>query len=995
MPFSPSEVEAIMDGAAFRDDLSLVRSSLANFRLNQRFLFDPIVARRLTRFAELVLASSADWNGAGEHSAQVAAEVSEMLAASPDLDVDAARLRLRAALLYEIAGLPMMAAAVVEDGDLPRPLVDFFGRRGVFRSLDADLESLGSVEWTSSRSVQNGLIATALCGDALELAAYEHGDDVPGAADVVPGIADAVEAFTLDFSLSEVRAFDRVLRDRIARSTRRNVGDDLMPRLAAIGFPPELWRSQVEAVTRGLLDGRFDAWSLAAPTGTGKSFLARLLIVSALSSDHIAKVLYLAPTKALVYQVASQLEGALKGADITVTAVTRQLVGLDEEEDQRLAEADVLVLTPEKADLLLRIGAAWLSNVRLVVVDEAHLIEGGTRGVLLELYLLRLKRAFAHDARYVFLSAVAPNIAELSDWMGRNPGSAIIDDRATRMKVGVYRVEKVGNRRRGVIGYTDGTNVVVVERAPQRTQERGIAELAQKLGVAGPVLVVGRGKKTAESLAVALRDWLLRTEAEARLMDEQATSPELRRLDSRLEREMYPDVQMRDLWRFGIAYHHAGLPPRVREAVEDAITHGLVRYVFATTTLAEGVNFPFSSVVVQALSVREGIPEPGQAPSYRLVTPRTFWNIAGRAGRPGFDREGQVILFEASLGLERVEAVIDPYVNPDIKSLEPVRSSLASGLIDITARIESGELDPDDIDQPRLSPSVPRDIRGTVNLLRVGIAHARASGITKDADEFFGDTLAFRTMASESRGPALSIVRGQTQVVDAFLRSDDAPSETLVAELGLSIETLTDLRRYIRGLQDWQLKSAMGSVVGGAILFDRAKYVLNAVLYRMTEFDGAGLSARYTDAVVDWCSGIPFSNIRNPTNRRLEDLISLMYSRIEYLLPWGLWAVDRFAAEEAEARGMGAVYAHEIAQLAYLTDAGVPNFDALRLVRADFERTDATRLSRAFARDPEGRGVTDVVGWLRGQSSERLRAIIRGSDRRAVDYDFEALLERI
>src|SRR5206468_2227746 len=134
MLYSAAELQQTMASAQFRQDLSAVRASLANFRLNQRFLFEPVVAQRLTRWAELVLACAPDWNGDGIDTLQVAAEIAEMLAASPDIDVDSARLRLRAALLYELAGLPMMAAAVVGDEDVPSLLSDFFSRRGPFQS---------------------------------------------------------------------------------------------------------------------------------------------------------------------------------------------------------------------------------------------------------------------------------------------------------------------------------------------------------------------------------------------------------------------------------------------------------------------------------------------------------------------------------------------------------------------------------------------------------------------------------------------------------------------------------------------------------------------------------------------------------------------------------------------------------------------------------------------------------------------------------------------
>jgi replicative superfamily II helicase len=178
-----------------------------------------------------------------------------------------------------------------------------------------------------------------------------------------------------------------------------------------------------------------------------------LLVLTTLSANPGAKVLYLVPSNALVYQVASDLAAQLEPADVSVSAVTPQLVALEVEEDARLADADVLVLTPEKADLLLRIGAQFLDAVSLVVVDEAHLIEDGTRGVLLELYLTRLKGRFAERSRYVLLSAVAPNVGQIARWVSPNARSSLFTRRATRMRVGVYKIKKPRTRREGWIDY--------------------------------------------------------------------------------------------------------------------------------------------------------------------------------------------------------------------------------------------------------------------------------------------------------------------------------------------------------------------------------------------------------------------------------------------------------------------------------------------------------------------------------------------------------------
>jgi hypothetical protein len=248
-------------------------------------------------------------------------------------------------------------------------------------------------------------------------------------------------------------------------------------------------------------------------------------------------------------------------------------------------------------------------------------------------------------------------------------------------------------------------------------------------------------------------------------------------------------------------------------------------------------------------------------------------------------------------------------------------------------------------------------------------------------------------MATVDQEFARTIVREQESVLDAYLADDAAPSVNLVAELGLSIDTLSRLRRFVQALDDWQLEGVTHALYGGAINFKQLKYIISPVLSNMAELEGRRLSGWYSTVVEDWCLGKPFVAI-TPTTReaRLEDLIGLMYSEIQYILPWGLYATNRFVADEAASRKIS--YDGEVGQLAYLADAGVPNWPALRLTSLGFERTDATRLSVAYLKSP-ARQSADIVGWLVAQSSERVAQIIRGYDRRKLDFDFDRVLREL
>jgi superfamily II DNA/RNA helicase len=991
--FSLAELENVAASEAFRSDFIQARLVLIARRLGDTQALPTPARKRLAHFIESVLASaSREADNAWRSLCTVAAESAEALAVSTDTSEEGRRQRLRAALLYEMADLPIVATAVISAQDLPSEVVRFFRREGGFRHLEPNYDP----EQGSHLSSDVGTVAeAALTVDARSLSAFIQGSASALSPLASTRLADLAPEVSFGLTGSELHAFEALVNRRLEQSTRSNVQDDHLFNVARqISFPSQLLVNQAEALRGGLLDERYNSWGLSSPTGTGKSFLTRLLILSTLLQHPERKVIYIAPTRALVAEITSDLSQLFDDLGIKVLAITPQLIELDDEEDRKLAEASVLVLTPEKADLLLRVGASSAPQVGLVIIDEAHSIEDGTRGVLLELYLWRLRRMTSDHARFVFLSAVAPNIGRLAQASGDRPRAITSGQRSTRMRVGVYRIRTARGRRQGWIDFTDGISWCVLPSRVSTTQRGGIVQLAARLGVSGPVLIVARGKPECERIAEMLEAHLRELGSLEPLTDAELASPEVLRLDSRLEREMYPTVVMRRLIRSRVAYHHAGLPPRVRVAVEDAVRRGVIRYVVATTTLAEGVNFPFSTVIVQSLALQQP-PEYGRPSRYSPVTPRRFWNIAGRAGRPGYDREGQVILFEPSLRLKHIQYVLDDYLNPDPLSVEPVRSALADSIVAIRSGVEAGRISLDELSSLSLSSDVPENIRGAVNLLRVGIIHARAARLIRGPEEILEGTFAQSFLEGELGDFARSMMASQGRVVEDFLQSDLAPSAVTTAQLGLSMETLADFSEYVKSLEDWQLRSFNNVIRGGEVVERYARYVVGPVSRRMAELSGRKLGGILSEIIMDWIAGLRFLSIRKASAGidSLEDLISILYSRIQYLLPWGLYAFDRIVHEEARRRRIG--YGGQIQDLAYLADAGVPHFEGLRLVAFDFERVDATRLGSAYRAAVGRRRSIDLLSWLLNLNRQQISRITRGEDRRRVDYDLDRLLSAV
>ena len=976
-------LQEVVHTPEFAADRVRIQSALNKQRYGHPSRIDRSVTPRLKHFIECVLASAPSWSVRERTDlCRTAGEIAEFLSSDERLLGDRMRwFRLRAALLYELGDAPAVAATLLRDEDGPEPILQFFRRQGPFGELSAraaappdNTVDRFSLEWS------------AVAWDAWRVAGYLQSDSDRFSDFGASAMSTLAKSLSLFLLSTDYHAFAAVVHRRLELASRTALHGPLLDALRALTFPCELWRPQSEAIEAGLLRNDVRSWGMAAPTGTGKSFLTMVLITDALLKDPSGLVLYLVPSKALVYEVSARLSASLSKLDFQVSAVTPALVDLDDDEQQQIVDSSVLVLTPEKADLLVRLSAESFQRTCVTIVDEAHHIESGTRGILLEMYLWRLRGLLPQDARFVFLSAVAPNIDRLTRWMGTPHQSLIHPFRPTRMKVGVYRIGLLKRRRAGWIDYEGGGSLLLFEKDVETSQRRQLVQLAQALAVAGPVLVVARGKKECENLA---KEMVERLEQDGRMSDNEFQSEVVQRLDSRLERELYADVPMRALIRKRVVYHHAGLPPRVRTAVEDAIRRENIRFVFATTTLAEGVNFPFSSVVVQSLALRDP-PTKGQPTRYSPVTPRVFWNIAGRAGRPGVDREGQVILFEPSLGLSRVDFVINDYLNPEISSIAPVSSALANGLEEVVTSLSSGNLDESWISGPRIHENTPKQIQGTVNHVRVSLLHARAKGLLRSPEEVLEGTFASQFLDSRTRRAAEVFIDTQDSVIREFFAAPAAPSVEVAAELGLSIQTLSDLCNYAQDLEDWQLQNMSIVVRGGEINDGQINYLLSPVAARMGELEGGKLGGFFTEIVRQWILGAPFSRIARRQGQRIEDLVSVVYSRIQYLLPWGLYAFDRLVEEETERRGIP--YNNAIRSVAYLVDGGVPGFDALRLTHADIERVDATRLARRYKQVGGLTSGVDVIGWLSGLSTDEVQTIVTGADNRRVDFDLSTVL---
>ena len=379
------------------------------------------------------------------------------------------------------------------------------------------------------------------------------------------------------------------------------------------------WPSQSAAIQGGLLDRGHPSMAIKMPTSAGKTTLVELVCADALDVDVEGVAVVLAPTKALVRQLSSDLRKALPNT----VAVRSSHGGLDFDIEGPSAEGllnatGVVVVTPERFDLEWRqyVSSAddsVIGRIRVLVVDEAHLITEMGRGPRLELILGRAIRA---GIRLVLLSSQLPTGDDLAAWMG---GKAVESDwtptwlqrfvyfRSADKKLGLLQRE--GGDPLQVLTLTGSKKPKAGECTRSRAQEA--AALAGQLDADGLVVVYSDQRARIERLAAAADE---RFSALPPLDD--AT---LKTLVEPLK-ETDPSYASRLL--MGIGVHHANVPRRVRSVVETVARKSVLRCVICSPTLLEGVDFPTKTVIAAYPPQTRGRAEVGKLRS-----------LAGRARR--------------------------------------------------------------------------------------------------------------------------------------------------------------------------------------------------------------------------------------------------------------------------------------------------------------------------------------------------------------------------
>jgi ATP-dependent RNA helicase HelY len=381
---------------------------------------------------------------------------------------------------------------------------------------------------------------------------------------------------------------------------------------------------------------------VAAPTGSGKTVVGEFAVHLALATGR--KCFYTTPIKALSNQKYNDFVSRYGAARVGLLTGDNSING----------EAPVVVMTTEVLRNMLYAGSGTLAGLGFVVLDEVHYLADRMRGAVWEEVIIQLPES----VQVVALSATVSNAEEFGDWLEQvRGGTTVIVDEVR--PVPLWQHVLAGRQIYDLFARNGAVNPELRRLAQRDQSSRRPGSSRPGRGGHRPVRYRPPGRPEvierldAEGLLPAITFIFSRAGCDAAvqqclLAGLRLTTPEESAEIARIVAERTAGLDEADRavlgyadWltalRRGIAAHHAGMLPTFKEVVEELFTAGLIRVVFATETLALGINMPARTVVIEKLDKWNG-------EHHADLTAGEYTQLTGRAGRRGIDVEGHAVV---------------------------------------------------------------------------------------------------------------------------------------------------------------------------------------------------------------------------------------------------------------------------------------------------------------------------------------------------------------
>jgi hypothetical protein len=757
-------------------------------------------------------------------------------------------------------------------------------------------------------------------------------------------------------------------------------------RLLLFGRYPvmELWRSQRQAIPI-VLDQRKHGAIVNMRTSAGKTRVAELAMLQTLYNDSSAKILYLAPFRSLAFEIEQTLSQTFDWLGFHVS----HLYGgfrINAVDKQLSQESSIIIATPEKARAILRGSPELFNEIKLIVMDEGHLIGANERYIKNELFLDHLRFISSSlNCKILMLSAVLPNPEHFSTWLtGDSNNVAKSDWKPSSERFGILRW-RGDHVRIDWRGEFESFNPRFVEskllgwgrrRTPfPNNKNEAVAATAVRLANIGPVMIFSARANSIVGLAESVLLALGQTPKNHPWPD-----TIWKAFTATCKEELPEDAIELKAAKYGVICHSNRLPTQVRIATERLMRSYPPKVIIASTTLGQGVNIGISSVIVAS-------PYYNQNP----INHRDFWNICGRAGRAFVDDEGKILYAidetNEDWQIEKDHRLAEQYFNQDNSS--PVESGLLFVINVIFKIAQQAGINFDQL----LEMVAENDFSdlgensnlcsGIIDLMDDSLLafqeDVKVNPEQKNPDAWVDDVFRSSLAAIQSDSKTILVTQDQLfQIIKTRLKAiirdcPDTSQRKAYVSTGLPLSSAKSVYRD-KELFEQQTQTLIDSeclpqaVIGFlAWLEEWARHNATSVVEKLPPKEVLDLIRS------DWIYGIPMRNILKAT-KDADDVCKDIYG---YSIPWLINAIAqllRISGDEIKAETLG--------NIGMLVEIGVPAMSAAMIFLAGIRsRAAATELSQtnidlgsSINQVQRNLKNEDIINYLRQTVSESTNA---------------------
>jgi len=414
-------------------------------------------------------------------------------------------------------------------------------------------------------------------------------------------------------------------------------------------FVRELWPSQHLLGDKNIFKGTSAV--IQMPTSAGKTKAIEIIIRSTFLANRTNLVIIVAPFKALCHEIRNTLFTSFLNEKVNIDELS-DVFQADFELDKFLGRRQILIVTPEKLLYVLRFDARLADYTGLIIYDEGHQFDNGSRGISYELLLTSLKLFIAPNTQTILISAVIRNAEKVNAWL--NGASSELVFGTTLLPTYKSIAFASWMDQLGRLEFVNPTapeeteyyvpRVLEEYELTAKSKERSKKYFPKKADAKSIALYLGL--KLVHNGAVALfcgkKDLIpnfckeivdvYERKVPLSMPIEYANIDEVKKISYLYAANLGQDAPATKSAELGIFTHHGNTPNGIRLGVEYALQKSLVRFVICTSTLAQGVNLPIRYLIISDVSQ-------GQEP----ISVRDFHNLIGRAGRAGMHTEGNII----------------------------------------------------------------------------------------------------------------------------------------------------------------------------------------------------------------------------------------------------------------------------------------------------------------------------------------------------------------